>query len=155
MHSVLFICSANICRSPMAMGLLKIKVKDEADDWKIESAGIWAYSGDPAAVNTQIIIKARGGDVSSHRSQPITTSLVEAFNLILVMERGHKEALRAAFPEYAPRIFLMSEMIGESLDIADPVGHPLEDYEHTSREIDLILDQGFEKISQLSKAEAV
>lgn len=139
----------------MAMGLLKLKVMDEADNWKIESAGVWAYSGDPAAVNTQIIIKARGGDVSSHRSQPITVSLVESFNLVLVMERGHKEALRAAFPEYANRIFLMSEMVGENLDIADPVGHPLEDYEHTAMEIELILDQGLEKISQLSEAEAV
>ena len=132
------------------MGLLRKKVGDSAD-WRIESAGTWSILGEPAAWNTQLILDQRGVKVQDHRSRPVDRDLLKDFNLILVMETGHKEALRVEFPEIADQVYLVSEMVGASYNIPDPMGNSLESFEETAREFEQILDQGFGKISQLSE----
>ena len=99
MHSVLFVCAANICRSPMAMGLFSAQVLPAASDWQIASAGIFAPPGYPAAQNTLAVLKQRGIDLSQHRSSQITREMVETYNLILTMERGQKEAITIRLSE--------------------------------------------------------
>ena len=59
------------------------------------------------------------------------------------------------FPQVADRVYMLSEMVGERMDIADPIGGPLEEYEETARELDLMLKQGFNRILQLSQKENV
>lgn len=150
MHTVLFVCTANICRSPMAMGLLRQKV-GYMDDWRIESAGTWSISGEPPAWNTQLVLAQRGIDIRNHRSRPVNRDLLKEFRLILVMEAGHKEALRVEFPEVADRVYLLSEMVGDSYNIPDPMGFSLESFEETLRELEQILDRGFARIRELSE----
>jgi hypothetical protein len=65
-----------------------------------------------------------------------------------------KEALRAEFPEFAPRIYLLAEMAGYSHDIRDPIGGPVERFEETASEISHLLIQGFEKIGKLAGKES-
>ncbi len=149
-RSVLFVCSANICRSPMAMGLMRARVAQSIDDWRIESAGVWAEEGHSAAFYTRRVLEDRDIGVGDHSSRLITPDLVRDFDLILVMERNHKEALRAAFPEYSSRIYMLSEMVGRINDIVDPIGGPRADYEDTAQEIDAILSEGFENILRLT-----
>lgn len=134
----------------MAMGILKAKLNHEPDEWRIESAGVWAQAGFPVAQNTQFVLYEKGIDLSTYLSCPVTEELVGGFNLILTMERGQKEALKVAFPKYAGRVYLLSEMIGLVFDIVDPVGHPLDDFRETAREIDDILTQGLDMIRQLA-----
>jgi protein-tyrosine-phosphatase len=150
MHSVLFVCTANICRSPMAMGLWRSKVEGTADEWRIDSAGIWAQRGLPAAQYTREVLRARGIALADYRSKPLSREMLEDFNLILAMEGNHREALRAAFPQHAGKIFLLSEMIDRFDDVVDPVGGPLADFEDTAREIETILEQGYERIYRLA-----
>ena len=150
MHSVLFICSANVCRSPMAMGLLQAYVGQEIGEWRIESAGVWSLEGYSAAQNAQIVVKTYGVDLSMHRSRLISADMVKDFNLILTMERGHKEALRAAFPQFAGRIFMLSEMVGEVHDVVDPMGRALADFEETAQEINKVFKLGEARIQNLS-----
>jgi len=152
MRSVLFVCAANICRSPLAMGLLWGKVGPELNKWRIQSAGIWAEYGRPPAQNTQLVLKERGIDISDYRSRQLTEEMLESYNLVLTMERGQKEALRAAFPEYASRIFLLTEMVCKYYDVVDPVGRSMMDFEHTAQEIEQILSEGFELIQTLAKS---
>jgi protein-tyrosine-phosphatase len=154
MRSVLFVCAANICRSPLAMGLFTIIVMPSTDDWQIASAGIFATSGYPAAQNTLDLLKQKGLDLSRHRSCPITREMVQHHNLILTMERGQKEALQIGFPEYAQKIFLLSEMIGEYWEIIDPIGGSFCDFEDAARDIEYILLKGFEKIFNLAAVKA-
>ncbi len=150
MHSVLFVCTANICRSPMAMGLLQSKINGQEERWLIRSAGVWALENQTAAANTIKLIYDRGIDLSDHRSKLVTKDLIEKFNLILVMERNQKEALKTAFPKQSAKIFLLSEMAGETFEIVDPIGGSLADFTATGLEIENILSEGFPKISQLS-----
>jgi protein-tyrosine phosphatase len=155
MHSVLFVCSMNICRSPMAVGLLKsiVVVKDPAwvDSWRIESAGVWAQKGYPPAVNTVIVTRGRGVDLSDQRSRPISWELINEFNLILTMEGGQKEALQTAFPEHATKIYLITELLGKKYNVIDPVGGSLAEFEETAQELEEIFHTQFDQISSLSK----
>ena len=150
MRSVLFVCAANICRSPMAMGLFSDQVFPDAGDWQIASAGVFAPVGYPAAQNTLAVLNQRGIDLSQHRSSQITREMMQTFNLILTMERGQKEALRIAFPKQAPKVYLLTEMIGEYWEIVDPIGGPLVDFEETAREIQHLLTAGYERICSLA-----
>lgn len=149
MHSVLIVCTANICRSPMAMGLLRDRV-DNSPDWRIESAGTWALPDSPAAENTRLVLQSRGIDIDDHRSRGVTLEMLRDFNLILVMETGHKEALRAEFPSIANRVYLISEMAGHKYSISDPIGKPLDEYKFTAKEFEKIFEVGFECIVELS-----
>ena len=150
MNSVLFICSANICRSPMAMGLLRSIVEDASDQWKIESAGVWDMGDQQVAANTQLVLQERGIDLNDHTSCTVIGTMLSEFNLVLVMEDIHKEILKLAFPEYTDRIYMLSEMVEEFYDIFDPIGRSLADFEETALEMERILTEGFEKISILA-----
>ncbi len=153
MFSVLFVCTANICRSPLALGLLKHKIASEPDAalWKIDSAGTWAPEGEPASGKTQFLLKQRGIDIHDHLSKTVSLKLLRSFNLVLTMERGHEEALRVEFPEIKNRVFLLSEMIGQRYDIQDPYNGTLDDYVVAIQEIERILDLGYEKIRTLAQ----
>lgn len=151
MNAVLFVCTANICRSPMAAGLLKRLVAGNQENWRIESAGVRAIDGSEAVWGTQAVLQARGIDIRDHRSRQITRVMLAEFPLVLVMEHGHKEGLRAAFPEFADRIFLLSEMIGKKKEIIDPMGGALVDYVETANEIEAILAAGMDTIVAYSQ----
>lgn len=150
MRSVLFICTANICRSPMAMALWQAKVGLSATEWRIESAGTWAMEGQQAAVKTQTVLREIGLEVSSHRSRTVTSEMLLSFNLILTLERGHKEALCVEFPIIARRVYMLSEMIDARYDIQDPMGGSEADFRETLHEIDNILTAGSERINHLA-----
>jgi protein arginine phosphatase len=148
MPAVLFVCTANICRSPMASALFKSEIEERRgkESWQVESAGTWAAEGLPMATGSQWALSNRGLDASIHRSRRITRDLLETFNLILTMEKNHKEALQFEFPDLAERVYLLSEMVAGNFDIVDPIGGSPSDFEKTAAQISQILHEGFEKI---------
>ncbi len=148
MPSVLFICTANICRSPMAMALFRNLA---GNDWLIESAGTWAAEGQPAAEGAAAEMAARGLDLSTHRSRCVSRELIQPFNLILTMERGHKEALQVEFSEMAERVFLLSEMSGKLKEVDDPYGGTAQDYQVAAQTIEDFLVNGSERIKTLAQ----
>jgi protein-tyrosine-phosphatase len=153
MPSVLFVCTGNLHRSPMAEILFRKKVAHMGDEWRIESAGTWARDGDHAPPEINHILNERGLDADDHRSQIVSRRLLRGHNLILVMAGNHKEALQAEFPDLADRIYLLSEMVGVVQDVKDPIGGPLDDFRVTADEIDQYLTQGFDKICALAEGE--
>jgi protein-tyrosine phosphatase len=134
----------------MAMGLMRKQVSQDEREWNIQSAGVWAQKGHPSSDFGRMVLLRRGIDISDHKSQPVTSELVQDFNLILVMEARHKDALVDAFPAYSYRFYLLSEMVRKSFDVEDPFGMALPDYEDTAQEIEQILQEGFYLIQTLS-----
>lgn len=150
MPSILFVCTANICRSPMAMALFKSKVDNDGLNWRIESAGTWAMDGNAASTNSQHVLFEFGIDLSHHTSRSVEHILLDEFDLILVMEQGHKEALKVEFSSISDRVFLLYEMIGIKKDVHDPYGGRLVDYVETADEINQILSAGIAKIIEIA-----
>ncbi len=153
MPSVLFVCTGNICRSPMAEVLFADQVKCNGLDltqWQVASAGTWAQDGYPASRNSETVMKERGLDLSNHSSHIVTPEMMAQFNLILVMESNHKEALAYEFPDLAKRFFMLSEMSGEEKSIEDPIGQDLVAYRKCADEIQNWIEQGWEKILLLA-----
>lgn len=152
MPTVLFVCTANIIRSPIASALFaqKLEYRGLSKSWQAASAGTWAREGYQAAREGQELLRLLGLDLSHHRSRMVNETLLKNAELVLVMEKGHKEALQFEFPAYKDRIYLLSEMCGVESEVRDPVGGTREDFEETIREIDFWLSQGFSKIIQRS-----
>ncbi|MEW6716615.1 MAG: hypothetical protein AB1345_03800 [Chloroflexota bacterium] len=152
MPSVLIVCTANLCRSPMAMALLKhLLHQHKMYGWRVESAGTWVQGISPAVQTVQDVLADFGLNIQDHRSRVVTRELLRQFDLILTMETGQKEALTVEFPEIAPRLFLLSEMVGEEYSIPDPIGGELSDYRRTAARIHRLLTQGFERIVRLAE----
>jgi protein-tyrosine-phosphatase len=146
--SILFVCSANQCRSPMAEVLFRqlLEEKGETDAWRVESAGVWAFHGAKATQNAQDVVAERGLDLSGHRSQPAEPALLKQFDLIIVMELEHKHMLQEGNPALADRILTLRELVGDRGDFADPVGGSIEVYEAAAEEIYDLLREGWTSI---------
>jgi len=153
---ILFVCTGNICRSPMAAGLLRARLRasGRADEYQVLSAGTWTENGRPASHYARVVMAERGIDISGHRTQEITQRLVDTADLILVMTRAHRESLAAEFPDAASKIYLLSEMIGRSYDIADPYSASPAYYAYCADELETIIEQGYERILALASQNA-
>jgi len=152
MHSVLFVCTANMCRSPMAEVLFGeiVRNEGETEDWWIDSAGVSAFDGEQATNNTSIVAAERGLDLTSHRSKLSSRVAVEPFSLVLVMEKRHRVMLSEAFPELSDRIYLLKEMIGGTEDVHDPIGTDIANYRAMADEVNSALTEGLDRIRELA-----
>ncbi|MCK4422752.1 MAG: low molecular weight protein arginine phosphatase [Candidatus Omnitrophica bacterium] len=136
-RKILFVCTGNSCRSPMAEGLLKQMIgESREDEFNIISAGIAAAAGIKATPKAIEVMKNHNIDISGHRTRKLTNKEIEKADLILVMERSHKDALIRLAPESASKTFLLGgfglEAIepDKNIDIPDPIGMPVEQYEY-------------------------
>ena len=126
----------------MAAALFKelLRRSNLLDRYRVESAGTWAEDGLPATTMAGQAMAERGLDLSDHRSRRIRGEWMPGFDLVLVMEDGHREALQIEFPDIADRVRLLAGMAGEDISIPDPVGGSIESYRALADELaDLLL----------------
>lgn len=121
MPSILFICTANRFRSPLAAAIFKkyLRESNQAGDWKVSSAGTWTLPGQPVIPLVESIARGLDLDLSAHRSAVVNERLLLSHDLILVMEPGQKEALLAEFPSQGEHVYLLSQVV-ESKQYAIP-----------------------------------
>ncbi|HSD83923.1 MAG TPA: low molecular weight protein arginine phosphatase [Anaerolineae bacterium] len=152
LHSVLFVCTANQCRSPMAEALWKALVGQhgEAEGWQIQSAGTWTEPGRPATQLAQAVLQRRNLDLSGHRSRPLDAGLLASASLVLVMTRHQRESIQIEFPEMSGKVYLLSQLIDRDFDIEDPYGGSLDDYELCAADLQGILTEGYDRLVALS-----
>lgn len=128
------VCTANICRSPMAEVLLRHALQAEQEPLKsleVVSAGVSAFSGEPASLNSVKAVKSVGLDLTRHNSQIISHSLIERSFAIFGMTQSHRLTIEMQYGEALPNLYLLRELMpeGSSIEIPDPFGQNLEAYE--------------------------
>ena len=143
--SVLFVCTGNSCRSIMAEGVLREYLKRSGKDKYISalSAGTCTVEGVSPAEATISVMKKESIDVSDLVSKCIDEEMIKRADLILTMEGIHKEEVLRIVPDAAGKTFLFKEfgiqkredLEGLNLNIRDPIGKPMEVYEHCLDEI--------------------
>ena len=138
----------------MAMALMRKRLVDQGmtPEWVVESSGTWAVEGIMATDTAIEAMREQELDLESHLSRRVTEEMMDAFDLILVMVANHKEALDVEFPQFAEKVFLLSEMVDGDWDLEDPVGKPLEEYRATAKVIEEVLDDGWEKMMELARS---
>lgn len=147
MNTILFVCTANRYRSPIAAACFKAElIKREQDkNWNVQSAGTWAMDGYPPMPAAILEARQLGLDIQEHQSRGITADMLQESALVVVMEQGHKEALQVEFRAYREKVVLLSEVAeGSSYDIADPVTDPSS--VDVGSQICRLIQAGFEKI---------
>ncbi|MDQ1301613.1 MAG: protein arginine phosphatase [Chloroflexota bacterium] len=117
-----------------------------ADQVEVQSAGTWARDGDRASDGAATALGQRGISLEAHRSQTMTSQLLEAANIVLVMEEEHRRSLFYLEPKHLRKVFLLTEMVGRSAEIADPYGGPPEGYAETADELDRLIGAGLPAI---------
>lgn len=138
--SVLVVCTGNSCRSPMAAGILSKLVAGLPVF--VYSAGTDAPVGASATRLALDVAREHGADISRHRAQQLSVSLVRAADLVLVMDRYHQARVIETLPEAASRTRLLLSFAGDGADeVEDPIGRSLEFYRRTAARMRAALEQ--------------
>ena len=139
----------------MAEGILKQMLKDKNNDIiSINSAGTNAISGMPATIYSQESAKKGGINLSFHKSKPVTESLIEKNDIILVMTQEHIDFFKCHFLKYLDKVYVLKKFnnpYSKTIDIADPMGSDLESYEKIFKEIKKEIERIYPILIKIAK----
>ena len=151
MSMVLIVCTGNLCRSPMAEGLLRQRFQEEGLEThhRVFSAGVWAVDGHQASDHAIAVMAERGIDITGHIAHTINANDVAEADLILVMTKDHEQVIRNTWPHYGWKIRRLSEMVGKRKDVWDPYGGSIEEYRVCADTLSEYIEGGFERVLEL------
>jgi len=140
MKTILFLCTGNVCRSPMAEGLFRHAIKGRGE-FRVLSAGLGALDGQPPTQHSVQAMREIGIDIAHQRSRALTADMVSAADYIFGMTHSHVDTVALLYPQVAEKTFLLREF-DDSLepyekDIADPIGSPYDIYVECRNQIEL------------------
>lgn len=139
-YSVLFVCTGNTCRSPMAEGIAKRVLAEmkrvpvdqlESAGVRVRSAGTTSGSGSPATPEAVEAMKRVGVDLTGHTSRALTQDMIQDADAIYTMTDRHREGVIAVSPSAAEK----TQRLDPESDVTDPIGAPLDVYEQTAEMI--------------------
>ena len=138
-YTIMFVCTGNTCRSPMAQVALEVLLgKRRPGMFDVISSGTHAADGFPATAYAAEAVKLWDGDLSSHRSQQLTPALIKKSDLVLAMTSEHLAEIRRLVPAAKAYSYLLKNFPEPSVNgegVEDPIGQPLQRYNETFLEI--------------------
>ncbi len=154
---VLFVCTGNTCRSPLAEGLFRKAVAGR-DDYEVSSAGVAASRGTPSNPETAALLKKRGATLDKFGSRQVSDAILSAATHVFAMTRSHLQTLESLFPEHADKFYLVCEFVGitskgECTDVLDPIGMGRRAYEEVAGMFDIAIPSIIAYIDQTWKSE--
>lgn len=148
--NILFVCTGNTCRSPMAAAIMQHLCEEDGLDVRIESAGLLAADGEPATKEAVAALAELDISLEEHKSQPITEELINKSDLIITMTDAHKMLLENIAGEKTRTICELAEIDGE---ISDPYGGDLDKYKETANKLYIALSHIEDNIFQILQSE--
>ncbi|HSG27570.1 MAG TPA: low molecular weight protein arginine phosphatase [Candidatus Krumholzibacterium sp.] len=144
MIRILFVCTGNTCRSPMAEGLLRDRLpEDMKGKVEVTSAGIFASRGAPATESAVEALSETGVDIRGHRSTQVSSGLVAKADLIVAMTEAHAAHIISAWPDAHDRLIVLGALDRgrDDPDIRDPIGGGSTIYRDARDEIDGLVEK--------------
>ena len=158
LKNVLFVCTGNTCRSPMAEGLFRAAVAGR-EDFQVSSAGVAASKGAPCNPETAALLKKRNASLGDFSSRPVSEAMLTAATHVFAMTLGHLQTLETRFPQHADKFYLVCEFAetastSTGTDVADPIGLGRQAYEEVAETFDVAIPTIIAYIDQTWKSKA-
>ena len=125
--SVLFICTGNTCRSPLAEAWFNKIAEAEALPYRASSAGLAAMNGAPASQHSQCAAAEMGASLEKFHSQMVTIEMLKNAELVICMTASHCRYITAAMPDLSEKVHALMEFSNGG-DVSDPYGGSLDEY---------------------------
>ncbi len=144
-RNILVLCTANICRSPLAEGILRFKLSG-APDVQVRSGGVAAIVGaTPHPIVLDMLSEVGIDSMTAHRARQCDGEMLRQSDLVLVMEQAHLKWLSSAYPQFHGRSFLMGHW-RDRAEVPDPIGQPRAVFESVRDLIQDYADDWIERI---------
>lgn len=150
---IVFVCTGNTCRSPMAEGIAKKEALEKGLDYEIVSRGTKVDPNEVVAnLNAVLIMQSRGIRIRDHKSLMMSPADAEGASLILTMTESHKKNVLGLFPDAASYTFTLIEYAtGNPGNISDPWGMDLDAYNATATQLEELIPVALEKFENSRK----
>jgi protein-tyrosine-phosphatase len=155
MHIILFVCTGNRYRSPIAAEVFRNQLVQDGRDteWIVNSAGTWTSSGQPPPPEAADLAHSHGLTIDGHKTRMLTVNMLAESDLVIVMEEGHKESIKAEFPFARAKVYLLSQVLeGITYDIPDPATAKGEARNIIS-DLVAMIRAGYQKIYSIAEAD--